>query len=483
MTDPLPPAEVREMAPYYAPVLTATAHLMCSACQDVITNNPKARVGAICAKCAYVTCGKCTPGAAHRRYCERLAFAATPDLLGRVFYPDVAPAKDEEIQFDDGMKQPFQFLHYMADMYVFNSEGERQNYFERLRTPATYGELLEKPAPILKPGMPEPKTEPGLTLGYAAMISRPYLTAHSLGGSNADYLFAALALMAQPRYDTVAQLAVLVTYLKKALTIRAIAYTAPNARARELIVKEAFEMHRQAIIELSVKISREGHIVEYRGFPWEEGYRFEERVEMELWAHTQRKSLMNVAFYLHLFHTARDEADQWTGQGKYAKQSERPRPRLASTDLVLRIMGDPANPQFAVFRSAAGLYSLEDWAKGQMHPPAVARLADPKKAARVEDFSDGLVHRPAGTDQDVWHASLLFHWVEPEPRYAGAALGPLEGTEELFRLCATIDKLIDPAGSGQARLAAYAELTGIKWPSAMPLAPFVLTLARADLTL
>jgi hypothetical protein len=489
---------VRMIGPYRTPVLTKTTGAMCSACQDRITGNDKARVGAVCPKCAYVTCGKCTPGPAHQRFCARLAFAATPDLLKRAFADPPPPGpNDNEIHLDDEMKLPFQLLNYKKDLVQFNTEAERVSYFERLRTPATFEGLLQAPVYRLVPGQAEPVLDKKYTEGTAAMSYRPVITSDSLGGSNCDYLFSALALMAQPGFDTLSQLGVFLAYLGTCLTLRAVAHTTLDSRSREYYAPEAILLHTGPFIEISPYIADEKrHDVEYRGFPWETGYRFRERLDIELVEVHQKhnRQLMNVAFYVHLFHTSPDEADQWTSQGKYARQVDpkkpaaaaapaRQRPRLASTDLVLRIMGDPANPEFAVFRSAAGLYSLDDWAKGALHPPAVARQADPNKGGRTRDFNAGLGFPPKGVDHETWHASLLLHWVEPQPRYAGAGVRALSGKEELGRFADCIDALVNPEGTPATRRAAYQNLTGIKWPAELELFPFLLTFARADLTL
>jgi hypothetical protein len=182
-------------------------------------------------------------------------------------------------------------------------------------------------------------------------------------------------------------------------------------------------------------------------------------------------------------HTGEDEVNQITLEGKYkGKQRDDAStrwPRRASFDLVLRVMGDPHEAKFATYLSAAGLYSLDTWAKGDLHPSSVKRLADLDKAARAEDFSDGLRFRPAGTTEAEWLASLLTHWVEAKPAYAGGGEKFLDAAD-LWRFADDVDALLDPDSNESARKKAYQKLTGIKWP--LPLSAFVLTLARADLT-
>jgi hypothetical protein len=202
-------------------------------------------------------------------------------------------------------------------------------------------------------------------------------------------------------------------------------------------------------------------------------------------AHQHRKSLMNVAFYLHLFHASEDESNQVTLDGKYKDKRRDDEsmhwPRRASADFVLRIMGSPDAPRMAIYHSAAGLYSLESWAQGDLHPATVKRLADVDKATRPADFDAGIKFRPAGTSDEVWFASLLTHWVEAEPMYAGASERALEGLSDLYRFGDDVDALINPEATMSALKSAYTRLTGIKWP--LPLSAFVLTFARADLTL
>jgi hypothetical protein len=468
-------------APYYAPLLGASAKLRCSGCQDILTDNPKARVGSICQECGYVTCGRCTPGQAHKRFCERLGFAQTPRLLKRVFAPLDPQGPEEEMPWDDCFLLGFQAVDYIRARFLFRAEGQQQALFERIRSPEGFDELLGQPV-----GPEPPNGQKRPTLAQAAFCARPMqLGADDLGPSNADFLFCALVLMAQPRHDTLAQYAVLWSGVGSCLAARAAAHTAPSSEARKIFNPEHLAMHANPMIELNAQISKSGlHETIARGFPPETGFSFRERLELEVAAQVARKSLMNVAFYLHLFHTAEDEANQVTLEGKY-KDKRRDDvsmhwPRRASFDMVLRIMGDPRAPRVAVYHSAAGLYSLESWAKGDLHPVAVKRLADPKKARTAADFDSGLRFRPPGTTEAEWHASLLHHWVLAEPPYAGASERALEA-EDLWHFADDVDALLNPQAKLPALRSAYQKLTGIKWP--MSLSPFVLTFARADLTL
>jgi hypothetical protein len=467
-------------APYHAPILGSSAHLRCSACQDVITNNPKARVGKICQECAYVTCGKCTPGQAHTRFCERLGFARTPHLLGRVFGP-VIEEKPDLVLWDDGMLFGFQVADFIGTHFLVAKPELQQDLLERLRSPEAFERLLAERVGLSK--VPGGQDRP--TLAEAAFRARPMaLGAGDLGSSNVDYLFFALAVMAQPNNDTFAQYTSLWTNFKIALGVRAAAFTRADTEFRQLFNPEALEHHRQVIMELSPQVSLKGqHVVVPRGFPWESGFRFRERLGMEVGANQERHSQLNVAFYMYLLHTGEDEVNQITLEGKYkGKQRDDAStrwPRRASFDLVLRVMGDPHEAKFATYLSAAGLYSLDTWAKGDLHPSSVKRLADLDKAARAEDFSDGLRFRPAGTTEAEWLASLLTHWVEAKPAYAGGGEKFLDAAD-LWRFADDVDALLDPDSNESARKKAYQKLTGIKWP--LPLSAFVLTLARADLT-
>jgi hypothetical protein len=476
-----------QVTPYRAPLLGSSAKLCCSACQDVLTGNPKAHVGSICQECGYVTCGKCTPGRAHTRFCERLGFAQMPRLLKRVFAPIDPKGTEEEMPWDDCFLLGFQAVDYIKARFLFRSEEQQQALFERIRSPEAFDELLAQPV-----GPEPPKGQERPTLAQAAFCARPMqLGADDLGPSNADYLFASLVLMAQPRHDTLAQYAVLWTDMGTTLGARAAAHAAPGAKVRELYKPEVLDFMRCHILELSPEVVDGKHVTIPRGFPLkdgetfiEDGYTFRERLKLELDAHVKRKSLMNVAFYLHFYHTSEDEAHQVTLEGKY-KGKRRDDvsmhwPRRASFDMVLRIMGDPQAPRAAVYHSAAGLYSLESWTKGDLHPVAVKRLADPKKANTAADFDLGLRFRPAGTTEAEWHASLLHNWVLAEPPYAGAGERALEA-EDLWHFADDVDALLNPQAKLPALRSAYEKLTGIKWP--LPMSPFVLTFARADLTL
>jgi hypothetical protein len=470
-----------QVTPYRAPLLGSSAKLCCSACQDVLTGNPKAHVGSICQECGYVTCGKCTPGQAHARFCERLGFAQTPRLLKRVFAPIDPKGTQEEMPWDDCFLLGFQAVDYIKARFLFRSEEQQQALFERIRSPEAFDELLAQPV-----GPEPPKGQERPTLAQAAFCARPMqLGADDLGPSNADFVFCALVLMAQPRHDTLAQYAVLWSGIGSCLAARAAAHTAPSSEARKIFNPEHLAMHLNPVIELNAQISKSGlHETVARGFPAEAGFTFRERLELEVEAHKHRKSMMNVAFYLNFFHTAEDESNQVTLEGKYSGKRRDDVsvhwPRRASFDMVLRIMGDPQAPRAAVYHSAAGLYSLASWANGDLHPATVKRLADPKKANTAADFDLGIRFRPAGTTEAEWHASMLFNWVQAEPQYAGASERALEA-EDLWHFADDVDALLNPQAKLPALRAAYEKLTGIKWP--LPMSPFVLTFARADLTL
>lgn len=475
-------------APYLAPILGSSPHLRCSACHDVLTGaskKPAARVQAICPNCAYVICGKCTAGKAHDRFCQRLAFAQTPRLLERVFAPLEFPEGKDTLPFGDCPLILFQVADYIRSSMLTLTGQQRQFLYERLRNEEALMAMIDERVGPTPPRGTKDKEDRRPTMGEAAFYARPMAHgAGDLGPSNADFLFASLIFAAQPNVDTLAQFANMWCALCFAIGVRAVAFSDPKSEARKDFVPEGLAHHRMPILEFNPYVSVEGqHRTETRGFPWGQGYCLWERIQMELDAHYGRKSYMNVAFYLHLMHASEDEANQLCLQGKYKGKRRDDEsiqwPRRATCDFVLRIMGDPRAPQAAVYHSAAGLYSLDTWAKGEMHTSVVKRLADVKKGSRAEDFHSGLRFRPSGSTEAEWLACLLTHHVENAPPYAGSGERFLD-KDDLKRFANDVDALLNPEGLAKVRNSAFARLTGIKWPDA--LSPFVLTLARADLT-
>jgi hypothetical protein len=521
--------------PYKRPFLEGTYKPFCTMCRKKLGKDGNV-VAWACPDCAYLTCSACDPTGTgpsaeetindHDRFCRVMRPSAGPALVRHIFDApreiagkvekgekegkgkEKEKEKEETIRDEESIGTAPLFsiavVDYIHRRSVDMTPESTQELFELSRSGEGFellaiGDLYEKKRLTEREVLERAETEPSeeefqkkmdATVMSLALKVR-YVASTSLGQSLCDWLFGCTILMARPEWDTLAQVANFNANLMDVICRRHIAFSSQMSDL-PTEVREAMTTFQAPLMEIRsfVDEKTKAHVSTMTVLGEsnkKDKYTFEERLDLEIAAFLETKTPMNVCYYIHLLHTKQLENDQIVMSGPFygvdkmppEQSATLPWRRAATTDLVLRISGDPHDPVISLYRSSPGLYSLEDWMNGTLFRPEHQRLAREDLAAKSSDFD---IMQMKGIEPSVWNASLRLHRLVKEPEFAGAERKALRGLENLRHFARAIDTLTKnakPALIAQA----YRDITGILWPSntAHALYKFVVTYARANL--
>jgi len=187
---------------------------------------------------------------------------------------------------------------------------------------------------------------------------------------------------------------------------------------------------------------------------------------------------VNMVFYIDLCHLDPNEAcvhailANKTLSRSARKELIGQNKRLASTSMLIRLMGTRDDPSICVVQQHSTFYSVSDWLSGYLFTRPDVKAIKKQPPSEIPDFFNVNV-----TDPTKLSAQRIAHLVK-EPVFAGGARKRISGMSEVHRLAAWLDTLATSSSSTE-RTAVYADLTGVKWPTR--LGRFQLSIYQANL--
>lgn len=505
-----------KLPPYHAPVLSGYSRDGCSVCKLPL----RARVARdqcfpwFCDRCAQVFCGhtECDPMTVesvqkrHDYFCASLGFETGRDLVQRLMAPAPPPEDD---------KRPLDCLSLANSLWTVAQRGVlgyaegdnqskgrmEQNVVHHLRQhgqegtnkPGGLEQLMMEPlmqnAEELESQIRDEKIpwQPTRQADLAE-LQRLRLTLTAMGDSYMDRLFGAHILAASLHRDTYAQLYHFYERLfdTRMLMLQAVAGNldakpgekVPAFSARDL----AAITNPYHILSFEVNVEKGRYASESYVIPPNQKHinAMSHWLERDLAKGFTPDQPLNVIWYIELVHlNAREARDILTPRDKIDPNASKRRP--ASTQLVVRLMGDPTDPQVFVMQMHSTLYSLEQWLSGILiseNAQMQTRVqgADTAAAFNAMDHRDPLLKNVV--DKDAFFQTMRCKYLVENPPLAREKV---QGMGEAVRLFQALDALCNPNVDRKARLEAYELVTGIKWPNANPLNAFGCIATRGDL--
>lgn len=518
--------------PYRAPILEHTYATTCTACKKFLPYTAEQPYGVpawSCKECAFTTCASCDPGtnAAVRDehegvFCKLARFSNAVQLVydlmsmpkdlpkdpltdsATMTEAEIDAAYQKRLAFDPMMETCVleYFVHHVMRFtrnatQAFLDTIRSQHFFyekatTRLQAPNSdadsHADAGENNEALLVDTEISPMSE--------AVAVRKLIKPDMLGGAYFDKVFAAIILKLQPHFDNVSQLGNHWIGLQDTLHLQSLVLC--NVKNEQTTLFNAEELKELVLpyhfLKTSIDLDSNQHEAHDYSSPRVAGALFKDRIEEELGHYKKKGVPMNTLWHLTLMHTRKSELEQIFSYGAYAapvltgnetadelrelekKRDALPLRRGATTELLVRIMGDPNDPLLVVFQKHTTMYSLRAWLEGNIYSSNDARHAKDDVAGAPSDFD---VFKMS----DEWLSSQRYHWTDPEAPFSGAAKHPLRGTHNLFMFARAIDTLCKTGAKGKELRIAYHDVTGVRWPADKEhtLYPFLLTIATANL--
>ncbi len=530
MTQPAPPPKPKR-TPYRTGLLDDRSRNECTFCKNPVTVATKAWC---CPLCGFMRCDAdtCDPaknpivGVLHNDFiCHNTRIASASDLVYNLLRPPIVkeiipppppkPERDDMPQLDDHFSEdeaPTPLpedntedddallmvctLWSMSRAVQFQNSENEQGFYDRLRTPNGFWEIAC--AKLASEGGKEIPT-----LAQRGAFMRARLSPTFVGDSYMDILFGAHVLAAQPDPDTFAQL---VHLFNELATIRVhAAYVFTGDLTEKQLPKQdlANALAPFRLLECYVDAQKQRYVCQNKISSYIGAFSRCVNEDFELPVVKTRP--LNVVWLLHLMHCKKDEFNASMNRAPYAPvpvfdsdgkpvldaitnqpaYTYPPRPRPASTQLMVRIMGPPDDPILFVVQMHTTLYSLDRWMQGSLFPDKEKRHAHDDHPAMLSSNFDVMFPSDAritGSEED-WFASQHKQFTVHEPQHAGSSVRQVKGKVEVHFFTSAIDTLCNPGATMKERHKAYADVTGVKWPEdkAHLLSPFILVAARANL--
>jgi hypothetical protein len=531
-TSPPPKKAPMKRKPYHARILEHTYATTCTACKKFLpytAEQPNGVPAWSCKECAFTTCASCHPDtntavrAEHEDYfCKLARFSnAVPLVYDLMAMPKDLPADPladsatmTEAEIDAGYQKRLAFdpmmetcvLEYFVQHVMRFTPNATQAFLDTIRSQHFFYEKattrLQAPNPDADSHADAGENNEALLVDTEispmseAVAVRRLIQPDLLGGAYFDKLFAAIVLKLQPHFDNISQLANHWIGLQDALQFQSLVLCNVNTQQTALFSPKELKdiVLPYHLLKTSIDLDSNQHEALNYSSARVAGALFEDRIKEELGHYKKKGVPMNTLWHLTLMHTRKSELEQIFSYGPYAapaltgketaeelrelekKRDALPLRRGATTELLVRLMGDPEDPLLVVFQKHTTLYSLRAWLEGNIYSNNDARHAKDDVGGAPKDFDVFKL-------TDEWLSSQRYHWTDPEAPFSGAAKHPLRGTNNLFMFARAVDTLCKTGAKSKELRIAYHDVTGVRWPGDKEhtLYPFILTFARADL--
>lgn len=493
-SEPAAPVEIKRQG-YQSGLLDSLSRNECKTCHKWVSPSK----AWFCPKCGFLACGdaECDPEKSAivkqihvDHICEQGAFSQASNLVYSLLRPFKPQDPDHPEKGGDTVANDFLLdaciLWAISARTKLPSADIQQRFYDRMRLPHQWLEVAM--------ARPEGAGDEFVTSAHAGMALRARLNHAFLGEESfMVVLFGAHLLAIQPDYDTFAQ----VLYVYGALAdTRLQCFMALTDHATE----EAIEMNKmlEPYRLLECFVDSKGMYTCTTGVRKADNKDFVKQLfNQDFEKQVVKGRPINVLWLIDLIHTQKDEANAKMMTGDYkptpeldektGKQNMDPKtglpcfkkdptPRPASTQLLLRIMGTEDDPIVFVVQMHTTLYTVDHWLQGTLYTDTDKKFAQDNHSSTTKSaFSSMGPYKEPEVSLASQHKKFLVH----HPPFGGSKVRQLSGRLELNALADNIALLCEQGTKTKARVKAYEEVTGVKWP--FDLSPFIALLVRANL--